>query len=248
MIQDFLAEFTIYKLIVSSVQSGILLLLGRGLMWLFRFHPNKEWAYWPIGFLFAFSTILTLNQIVNPPTREEFPQLAPLIESVTIADVPKRTDGSPVGMVTLVASVRNLGKASSTAEGFMLSVRTADGNTFIANRESIPEKFGLPFQGGQVMWISGEDALDRKTAIPIQRGAKQRGRLLYWFESLHAKELAAKDVVYTLTIMDNWGHETKMSRSFGEFTDSPQILDYPGMRTQSELRESGPVPAKPTKK
>lgn len=232
MLESFLQDFTPYKLLVAAIQTLILTVLGRAAIWLFKIHPRKEWAYWVIGFLLIFAiTAATANK---PDDR---PDLVLAVEHIMVTEAPQFAGT----LVLVVATVRNRGQAS-TAEGFKLTVRSPDGNVFEGNRQTIPRRANFRGPDGTEIWISSDDALERKASTLIPRGAHVRGLVAYLFDKLKYKDLTAKGVVFSLAIIDNWGRSSTVTVIPPEFTTKQEVRDFPGMKTQDEIRRPDVIP------
>jgi len=242
--ESFLGEFTLYRLLVDAIYTLILTGLGRLAMWLFKFRlPRKEWAYWVVGSLLVFATIATLSQIANPARPEDRPDLRLTVDHMMVTDI-ILPNGKGPGLVLLVATIRNRGQAPTTAEGFKLTVKAPDGNTFTGDRATLPQRGKFSTVDGPDIWLSSDDDLGRKATTLIPRGAHMRGRLASAFEKLPKKDLQAKGNVFTLTIADNWGRQISQQLPPLEFVEKFEIRDFPGMRSQSELERPDVIPEK----
>jgi hypothetical protein len=104
------------------------------------------------------------------------PQLRCSIDTTSVGSF--QNDSGARTLLSMVATIRNTG-ADSSAEDYLVEVKTTDGRSAKSEPSPIPRQFPLIYPDGHSEVANPEDQLDRKTVKPIPRGGLVRGRL--WF-------------------------------------------------------------------
>jgi hypothetical protein len=155
------------------------------------------------------------------------PKLKITIDQIMVGDMTSGTLHQPGTMV--FASLTNNG-APSIAEGWTLVVTLPDGRS----EQAVPSYMkphsttsGKDTSGND--WKMDNDALYEKTMLPIERGAKLRGELLFLTKVFTVQEIEKPGVKYVLSCVD-----FQENRVYGDFvwtdekrTGLPQY--YPGL-------------------
>ncbi len=216
------------------IEAYALTALVRWILSAFNLRPAKRRAFWLAVPALILLGLLKVNQIGNPPRM--LPHLQARIEGVVFTDLTQ--EGITGLLVVPMISISNTG-AASLADRFDLAIHLPDGDTLHGNRQAMPERLEIPFPDGSALVIYGEDALDRRSVLPIQRGGTARGRLAYVFPSLRSAQLAAGGVLCQLTLLDAWGRPsaTQMTATGPLVNSAGETRDIPGLR--SEIKAPG---------
>jgi len=195
----------------------------------FGVRPARRRAFWLAVPALILLVILKANQLGNPP--QAFPHLQARIDGVLFTDFTE--EGSTGLLVVPAVSIGNTGEAS-IADRFDLTIHLPEGDTLHGERLMLPERLEIPFPDGSALVVFGEDALDRRTLFPIQRGGAATGRLAYLFPSLRSAQLAGGGVFCQLTMLDSWGRPaaTQLTAVGAPAAAAGETRDVPGLRSE----------------
>ena len=224
-------------------EAFILTALVRWILSAFNVRPVKARIFWVAVPVLILATLLQVNRLANPPRARA--NLQAQIDGLVFGDLVQ--EGGTKLLVVPAVSIRNTGE-SSVAERFDLAIHLPDGSTVHGDRQTMPERLEVPFPDGSAFVVFGEDSLDRRSTLPIQRDGTARGRLAFQFPPLTSAQLETEGVFCQLTMVDGWGqsYATQMTATGSAVNSAGDLRDVPGLRSETRAPQSeSPAAATP---
>jgi hypothetical protein len=218
MFQGIVQQLTPTNWVAAIIQTAVLTLLVRLLVWLFGKAPKHERWYWVVCPLGIFVVLTIIESIAGLDKR---PALTDSIQY----EMSGMAGATPY--VAIVVRIVNTGAASTIAP-YALCARFAGRTDEICGQgQTIPDVFPLTMANGSSIYMFGRDALNRKTAeVPVPKGGSVFGWLMFMFPGSQLADLNSAATVFNLKYVDAWGKlHTGEMKTTGQ-RDS-NIFDFP---------------------
>jgi hypothetical protein len=238
------------QFVPSIVQTLVMAVACRLLLWAWGKKPPREWIFWGCSIVAFFLLVTVVSSVLGTDKR---PRLKARILGVMVGDmqyVPKITPkDSPrgAGLVNLVVEISNTG-APSIATDYTLTITFPSGAKKVAQQIAIPPKgFTMPhISSGASETFYAEDYLPRKTIQPIPKGGCVQGIMVFMVQGASMGDLKAIGVNHHLEFKDLWGASYYADIQNNGMEDNlmawPGIRDSTGNEPEPEITLPSPSP------
>ncbi len=196
MLEFLKREFTLEKALSKVLWTILFAGLTRAVFWLLNISlAHKELWFWLIVPASYLAAIIAFRRLA----RGGGPQIAGEIEWIHISEMPPASGFPPGALVAIIATVRNLGEATSL-EAWTLNVEIENQPRLTAIPLPCGETFTIPDMN---VTLSGADELHAKLANRmLDKGERIRGLLIFDVTAVAPITLGKPGQVYTLSVED----------------------------------------------